>query len=440
MNETLQSSSREWKFSSMGEADAYLTSHGHPTILEIANKYLLSQGHPLICTERTAGATLPDTSSRSTGNGSLTGFQQYEQQSSIASMPSSGAHRAHSSQANFAFNTSPASVAGFARAEDSESFEVQASRRVKRKADADGDNNNGDGADMGAPLAKKSRASSVMIMMQATQQATPPRKGSAQSKLQKQTHSKQAGFGTRADGPPKATITENRVSQLDSGYHSPDAGFEGNSYEWFHASGAPITTEQVHSSTSIENTNLLEFQMFPAKNCGQMRTHDNTYHFSDEGNMGVAFENLDFGFPNSEFNSQHSGDADHSEFDFESLDLFLQSQEQAHDSNVESQNVKSTLQNSEKARDSDFDFGSLDRFLPNQAFGQGFELDSQNVNSASHVLEDEGVVEHSTPDLSDDELPLDNDENDPSSNDGFYFDNHPASLDNHPPSPLVKDY
>lgn len=47
MNENLQSSSREWKFSSMREADAYLTSHGNLTILEIANKYLLSQGHRL---------------------------------------------------------------------------------------------------------------------------------------------------------------------------------------------------------------------------------------------------------------------------------------------------------------------------------------------------------------------------------------------------------
>jgi hypothetical protein len=46
-NEYLQSSSREWNFSSMEEADAYLTSHGHSTILEIANKYLLSRGHPL---------------------------------------------------------------------------------------------------------------------------------------------------------------------------------------------------------------------------------------------------------------------------------------------------------------------------------------------------------------------------------------------------------
>lgn len=90
-NESLQSSSREWKFSSMEQAGAYLTSHGHSTILGIANKYLLSQRHPLICIERTAGATSPANVSRLTSNDNLTRFRQYEQQPSKARSPSSGA-------------------------------------------------------------------------------------------------------------------------------------------------------------------------------------------------------------------------------------------------------------------------------------------------------------------------------------------------------------
>jgi hypothetical protein len=133
-NENLQSSSREWKFSSKEEADAYLTSHGHSTILEIANKYLLSRRHPLICIKRTADAPLADTSSRLRGNGNLTGFQNYEQHPSKASSPSSGAHGAHRSH-KF---SSPASVAGFAGVDVSDSSEVQPNRRGKCKADADG--------------------------------------------------------------------------------------------------------------------------------------------------------------------------------------------------------------------------------------------------------------------------------------------------------------
>ena len=74
-NENLRRSSREWKFSSMEEADAYLTSHGHSTILEIANKYLLSQGHPLICIERTQGASLPEKAFHLLSNGNTNAFQ-----------------------------------------------------------------------------------------------------------------------------------------------------------------------------------------------------------------------------------------------------------------------------------------------------------------------------------------------------------------------------
>jgi hypothetical protein len=86
-SESMWSSSREWKFSSMAEADAYLTNHGHSTILEIANKYLLSQGHPLICIERTAGAGLPDSDSHLPSTGNTNVVQQYGQQISNASIP-----------------------------------------------------------------------------------------------------------------------------------------------------------------------------------------------------------------------------------------------------------------------------------------------------------------------------------------------------------------
>lgn len=156
--------------------------------------------------------------------------------------------------------------------------------------------------------------------------------------------------------------------------------------------------------------------------------------------MGDPFKNLDFGVPNLEFNSQHNQNAGHFAFDLASLDLCLQSREQAQDSDIESQNVESTLQEGEKARDSKFDTEILDQFLPNQEYGEGFELSSQNFNSNYQVLEDRGGFQPSRLGLSEVELPLENDENEPYFNDRFDLNNQPASLDNHPPSPYVKDY
>jgi len=371
-NENLQTSSREWKFSSMEEADAYLTSHGYSTVLEIANKYLLSQGHPLVCIKRTADATLADSSSRLRGNGNLTGFQHYEQQPSKASCPSSEAHGAHKSHNS----SSPASVAGFAGVDVSDSSEVQPNRRGKFNADADGDNNNRDSAEMESPLAKKSRTSSVMTMMQATQQATPPRRGSTPPKRHRQPHNKQASLRAHLDGPPEVSITEKldvyggSVSQLDSGYQYPDPGFEGVCSERLHASVTQRNTDQVHSAMTIKNPNLSEFKAFPAKAFGQTQVQESTYQFFEEGNVYGTFENLDFEVQNIGLNSQQNRNAGRSDFDFESLEIFLEKQKQAHDSNIGFQNFMSSLQSCGDARGSEFDSEILDHFLPNQEYGE----------------------------------------------------------------------
>lgn len=222
---------------------------------------------------------------------------------------------------------------------------------------------------MGTSLAKKSRERDVITKMPATQQATPPRKGSTQSKIQSQPHNKQAGFGTHPEGPPEISITEQldiggrSVPRLDSGYQSPGAGFEGICYDRLEPSSSPRNTDQVHSATTLEDSNLSGFQAFPA-NSEQGLVQESTNHFFEEGHVGDPFENLDFGGTGFEFNSQHNGYSGHSEFDFASLDLFLQSRKRAHDSDIESQNVESTLPNDGKSRSSPFDFESRDQFFP----------------------------------------------------------------------------
>jgi uncharacterized protein YdgA (DUF945 family) len=107
-----------------------------------------------------------------------------------------------------------------------------------------------------------------------------------------------------------------------------------------------------------------------------MQVQETTSQFSEEGNVYGTFENLDFDVPNIELNSQQNGNTGRSDFDFESLDLFLQNQKQAHDSNIGFQNFMSSLQSSGEARGSEFDSAILDHFLPNQEYGEGFELDS----------------------------------------------------------------
>lgn len=143
---------------------------------------------------------------------------------------------------------------------------------------------------------------------------------------------------------------------------------------------------------------------------------DSTYRFSEESNEYHTFENLDFGVPYIELNSQQNGNAGHSEFGFESPELYLQKQEHARDSNIESQKFESILRNDGRARGSVFNLESRDQVFPHQEYGEGFDLDSQNVNSASQVLEDKGGVHPSPLDLSEVELPLENDENEPTFN------------------------
>ena len=138
--------------------------------------------------------------------------------------------------------------------------------------------------------------------------------------------------------------------------------------------------------------------------------------------------------------TQHNRNAGNSAFDFESLDLFLRSQEPADNFNTESQYIDSTLQNRGKDRGSESDFESLQRFLRNQEYDQGFELDTQNVYSASQVLEDEGGIQHNSPDLSDVNIHPQNNGNESSFTDWFDLNNHPANLVHHPPSPYVKNY
>lgn len=223
----------------------------------------------------------------------------------------------------------------------SESPEVQPERLGKRKADADGGNNNEDGADMRANLAKKGRTSIVMTKMQAAEKAPPPRKARTQSKMKRLSHNNKAGLGTHPDGPPQISITEQpdisgrNLTQLDSGYQYPDFDFEGACYERLHASGFQRNTEQVHYATTMEDPNVSDIQAFSVKNCGQTQVQKTTCHFSEECDVNHTFENLDFDIQNVEYNFQHRRNAGHSESDFESLDLFLQHQKRAHDSNME---------------------------------------------------------------------------------------------------------
>jgi hypothetical protein len=184
---------------------------------------------------------------------------------------------------------------------------------------------------MGSPLAKKSRKSGVITKMQATQQATPPRRRSnPQPKRHRQPHNKQASFMTHPDGLAEVSITEKldvdggSVSQLDSGYQYPDPGFEGVCSERLHASVTQRNTDQVHSAMTFKNPNLSEFKAFPAKTFGQTQVQESTYQFSEEGNIYGTFENLDFEVQNIGLNSQQNRNAGRSDFDFENLDVFLE--------------------------------------------------------------------------------------------------------------------
>ena len=119
----------------------------------------------------------------------------------------------------------------------------------------------------------------------------------------------------------------------------------------------------------MENPSFSNIQAFPANTFGQTQVQETTSRFSEEGNVCGTFENLNFDVPDIEFNSQQNKNAGHSDFDFESLDLF-EKQKQAHDSNIDFQNLMSSFQSCGNARGSEFDFEILDHFLPNQEYGE----------------------------------------------------------------------